>query len=491
MRTLLAILFLIVSSWAQKLETLSDGRKVVAGEVIVSYKSKAVHANKTTYDIDVENEIGAGIAHYRLHSRSKTTAQLLALLAKDNAVASVAPNGFHQLWALPNDPYFTASGTYAQYYLYNENYTEPVTGKTGTNGADINVVPAWAITTGSSNVLIADEDEAFSYRNADMYGNVWSSPASYTLTVEGTQYTCPAGSHGFDPVGLTCDPCTTAGYCTTTDQQDTTGACTSGSYCEHGNGTEGISSAVCNNSLDICGVGYTLKTVLIKDDNSSGTGTDAQAIDGLGVIYQLVQLGYNIKSINVSWSLSGPSTALYSAIQNLNSVGVIVATAAGNLAMDLDTDYPAGIFPQNYATAQSYLGTAALPNIINISSTALNDDWYNYDYGTVSVPLASPGYHIITLGTSSAEGWTFAGTGNGTSFSSPQLNGAIGLIYSVCPGLSVAALRNVLFSKARYVSGLSSYVGYGVLNVGASVSYASTNCTLLTSIQATSARGMF
>ncbi len=62
----------------------------------------------------------------------------------------------------PTDPYFAN-----QFYLHNTGQTMP-NGKTGTAGADINILPAWDITKGDSSIVVAVIDAGVTADHPDL-----------------------------------------------------------------------------------------------------------------------------------------------------------------------------------------------------------------------------------------------------------------------------------------------------------------------------------
>jgi thermitase len=122
-------------------------------------------------------------------------------------------------------------------------------------------------------------------------------------------------------------------------------------------------------------------------------------------IYWAVDHGANV--INMSFSSSGSSKELQSAIAYANSKGVICVAAAGNNG-EQTIVYPAGYH-------SSVIGVAST-NDQDIRSSFSN-------YGSALVTVAAPGEGVVTLypGNNYAEAW-------GTSFSAPLVAGGAALL---------------------------------------------------------------
>jgi hypothetical protein len=146
----------------------------------------------------------------------------------------------------------------------------------------------------------------------------------------------------------------------------------------------------------------TAKIMPVKVFTAAGTSTLSNIVSG---IYWAVGHGANV--INMSFSSSGSSKELQSAIAYANSKGVICVAAAGNNG-EQTIVYPAGYH-------SSVIGVAST-NDQDIRSSFSN-------YGSALVTVAAPGEGVVTLypGNNYAEAW-------GTSFSAPLVAGGAALL---------------------------------------------------------------
>jgi len=86
------------------------------------------------------------------------------------------------------------------------NIGQIIAGTPGAPGADIQAVPAWDVAIGSRNAVVGIVDTGIDYSHPDLAGNVWSAPASFSVTIGGRTITCAAGTHGFNAIARSCDP---------------------------------------------------------------------------------------------------------------------------------------------------------------------------------------------------------------------------------------------------------------------------------------------
>ena len=465
--TLTLLLIAAIAAVGQQTETVK-GAKAISSEVIVKYKpsceATALTTHKQAHDIDHEHQLGS-VAHvHHLHSRSKTAQQLIDGLKNNSCVEYAIPNAAHIAipQSTPNDPNFNL-----QWFLNNTGQIVPyadgsthsycsVTCTSGTScsctggnnstntataGKDVfggNASAAWALTTGGTSYAVAFADEGVDCSIPELSANCWSAPAQYNVTVNGAQYSCPAGSHGFSASTLSCNP---AGDYPT-----------EGNFFFHGNFGAGEAGAVSNNSTGVAGENWNAKIVGIRGPE----GSNAQLVEALDIALQLKQLyvssggtnGANIRAVNLSFIMgdslvngcpvlsSGPSEAqpLHDEIAALGANGILFVTVAANYGTTgmCANDDSYAIYPASWTD---------LPNMIVVASTTDTDARaYFSNIGPTTVNLAAPGTAIYSTIYSG-----FNSYAQGTSFSAPLVTGAVPLILSVCPNLDTNGIKlNIL-----------------------------------------------
>jgi subtilisin family serine protease len=185
-------------------------------------------------------------------------------------------------------------------------------------------------------------------------------------------------------------------------------------------------------------VAPTAKIMPLKAFGPDGTG---YLSDVIRAIYYAQQHGSKV--ISMSFDFTSPSADLTTAIQYVNSKGVICVAAAGNDGVN-ETVYPAGI-----------------AGVMGVASTNDYDTRSTFSSYGSDVWVAAPGEGIVTTypyGTYSA-GW-------GTSFSTPFVAGTAALLVSVSSTVTESTAAAAI-AHADYTS--SSGMGHGQLDVYQSV----------------------
>jgi len=383
---------------------------------------------------------------------------------------------------LPSDPYFVN-----QYYLYNTGQT--VNGRSCTAGADINIVNAWNMTKGSSNITIAVLDEGVTSDHPDL-------PNTRQIRLNGSNFAD----------GNANDPSPTANN-------------------NHGNSCAGIIAASHNNE-GIAGIAPNCKIMPVRIFNTDETGI---AVADLAKAITFAK-NNDADIISNSWgfgtSNSNYQPVIVSAISDAtvngrNGKGCVVVFSAGNTADHTTNkngyiEFPAdvnisgvlavGASDRNDMQAY-YSPTSDLSSSYNqiIDVVAPSHKAYScqiasetFDVWSIDIPGAD-GYNPVHtndcgalpsigsyLPSSGTNYMAYTGYFGGTSAACPQVSGVAALMLSLNPNLTQQQVSDIIKSTARragnytyqtttgLLNGLwNSQMGYGVLNAYAAVLSAS------------------
>lgn len=348
-------------------------------------------------------------------------------ILRDPTVESCEPDVIYYPSAIPNDPSFSR-----QWYLRDPS-----------QDADVEASVAWDNGTGSGSTLIGIVDTGVYWSHPDLVDNMWTNPDEPVDGVDND------GNGYIDDV---------FGVNTMTGSGDPNDP--------HGHGTHvaGIIAARGNNSLGVTGVMWRASLIGVSATNSSsGAFTTSSLVAGLNYFHDLKVAGHNVRVVNASWGGYSYSSAMNTAISQLNDVGVLLVCAAGNDDTNND-DRPH--YPSDYDW----------PNVVSVGATGPTKRSASYsNYGT-SVDIAAPGGDTVV----SAEGYIYSTQRSatpglsvyvgreGTSMAAPVVTGALGLIVSQRPALTGSELRSLLLTSADTVSEILPYVNQGrFLNIGA------------------------
>lgn len=330
------------------------------GEVLVKFKRGA---NISTLDdiaykqsIQVVRYFNAisrvkGQVYALLKSKTRTTRQMQADLAKYPDVAYVSPNYILYADTTPNDPRF------------NELWGLHNTGQTGgTADVDIDAPEAWEKNTGSHDVIVAVIDTGIDYNHPDLAANMWSNPNEIIDGVDNDGNGYIDDIYGINAINHSGDPMDDNGH---------------GTHCS------GTIGAAGNNSLGVAGVNWNVRLMGTKFLNTSGSGYNSNAITCIDyIIDEKTTFGQNIVAINASWGGGGFDQNLKDAIDAAGTVGIVFCAAAGNNGANNDISPH---YPSTYTSS----------NIIAVTAVNHSGAQY-YNYGPVSVDLGAPGYNILS-----------------------------------------------------------------------------------------------
>jgi subtilisin family serine protease len=315
------------------------------GELLVRFADRVdPHRRAATRDA-----IGAEVEHVlpirnlellRLRRGQSPQAAAQRLNRMGNVVYA-EPNFVYRLASIPNDPRFGE-----QWALRNTG--QAVAGPigspaptTGVASADIEAVPAWDLSTGSTGVKLAIVDSGLRVEHPDFAGQVDHNYDPY--------YTPDA--HHIDPNG-------------------------------HGTHVAGIAGARGGDGTGITGVAQRVSLMPLRvfgKDGSSDTASIAEALAYAGQ--------HGVQVVNGSFSSRSPSDAISEAIRS--SPGTLFVFAAGNSGTDMDTN--------SLYSHREWPCADTNPNVVCVGATDQSDrltSWSNYGHN--SVDIAAPGTNVLS-----------------------------------------------------------------------------------------------
>lgn len=370
----------------------------------------------------------------------------------------------------------------------------------------IHAPEAWAITTGSSKVVVSINDTGVDYLNPDLYLNIWLNQKEIPFKVgkKGLADTDGDGLITFWDLNA----------------KDNNGQLVNGKFVNdqnsnnfidggdlladtrwadgmdqgrngfkddligwdfvnndndpmdlgyHGTFIAGIIGAPGNDKgsgpgSGVAGLSWRVQMMPVVVGDAEGFVTDEAALSG---IYYSADNGAQISNHSYSGDAETPETdrALSRAIEYARKKGQLFVAAAGNDAVDIDIERrtPAG-YPH--------------PNIIAVAATGSNNeevraweldpsenDKLNFfsNYGKKSVDLGAPGWDIPSY---VARDYKFIYVGDGTSFAAPHVVGTAALLLAKYPKLDYAQLKKFILESVDPLTDLAGKtVTGGRLNV--------------------------
>jgi len=263
---------------------------------------------------------------------------------------------------IPNDPFFDF-----QWSLCNNGQMIP-----WIPDADIDATEAWAIQTGSSDVVVAVIDSGVNYLHPDLVDNMWVNPGEIPGDgIDNDLNGYVDDVHGIDTAMGDSDPF-----------DDKTG---------HGTLIAGIIGGKGNNSWGIAGINWNVKIMALKGFSDYGMKLDAE-VKAIEYIIAMKQRGVNVVAINASygcyWCYSELEKDL---IEAAGDEGIILVASAGNDAHNNDECWWGECWQHFYPSDYD------LENIMSVAASNWYDVLSDYsNYGEISVDLAAPGDFIFS-----------------------------------------------------------------------------------------------
>ncbi len=347
----------------------------------------------------------------------------------------------------------------------------------GTSGVDINACPAWGITTGSPDVIIAIIDDGVQLTHPDLAANI-----------------------------------PTTGFDATSGAAGSVGYTESGNDPNHATGCAGIVAAVQNNSIGISGVAPTSSIVSVSMNFATSSITVEIAANAINWAWNEGHASVISNSYTAPVS-SYITDAINKALTNgRGGLGSVVVFSAGN--DNTDVEYPANLYDPSVAGPQvlSVGGIDRCGARAGLAASVSNacDPWPNItgedpgsNFGN-NLAVVGPGTDVATCavtgqGTGGGDYLTAFGVASsfgGTSAACPFVAGVAALILSKNPCLTNVQVSNIIETTCSKVDSLTSYSttftqgswsythGFGLVDAYAALNFA--NTTYLQNIAETS-----
>lgn len=317
-------------------------------------------------------------------------------------VAFAEPDYTLHALTIPNDPQFING---VQWSLRNNGFV----------GADIHATEGWDTLKSASNVVVAVVDSGVRYTHEDLYANMWRNPGEIPDNgIDDDGNGIVDDVYGYNAVARTGDPMDDAG---------------------HGTHVAGIIGAVGNNGTGIAGVAWNVKLMACKFLNQLGDGDTSAAIECIDYARK-----NGAQIINASWGGPDFSAALNSALNAARAAGIIVVTAAGNDAENIDL---IPIYPACYN----------LDNIVVVGGTSRSDnpDASYSSYGATRVSLYAPGTSVYSTWYTSDSSYMPL---TGTSMAAPHVAGVLALMKARFSNLTSTQLISRLLGSVDVLPAL-------------------------------------
>lgn len=394
-------------------------------------------------------------------------ASALALLRGDPAVKFADVDELRHIESVtPNDPLFEpGTGASGQWYMQTPSSTTiTIEGSATQDLSAIDAVSAWAVTTGSPGIVIADVDTGVRFDHPDLGRAGFGGRLLPGYDFVGQDYNPNSGAalgtfliandgDGWDP-----DPSDPGDWISTTDTAKPVFAKdTAENSSWHGTRVVGVFGAITNNDVGIAGTTWGAWVLPVRALGKGG-GYDSDIIAGIEWAAGLPVTNpdgppvpgnpYPADIVNLSLGGSGSCPSDYEeALTQVTGLGVLVVASAGNGGSG-GTAAPVDA-PANCSVAVR--GVVAVVGLRNVGTKV------GYSSFGTGASIAAPAGNCVqsggdclrsidtttNLGTTSPGENSYTDEANpnlGTSFSAPIVSGIAGLMRSVNYNLTPAQL---------------------------------------------------
>ncbi|MDN3646335.1 S8 family peptidase [Pontixanthobacter aestiaquae] len=266
------------------------------------------------------------------------------------------------------------------------------------------------------------------------------------------------------------------------DSRDIAGNPTVEAEDDHGTNVAMVAAAARDNT-GVVGIAFEADILALRGDRPGTCNTDTdEALDGCSFrdrdiadgVDQAIASGATV--INLSLGGSLPTTSLSNAIRRAADAGIVIVVSAGN---DGDSTEP-GIDPDRpdpFAAGALAAGGANVIIVGSVDDAGEISDFSNRAGDLSASYISARGQRICciyedgVLRVTEENGSRFVTVFSGTSFSAPQVAGAVALLAQAFPNLTGTEIVEILLNSAREAgdAGADAVFGRGILDIGAAL----------------------
>ena len=349
------------------------------------------------------------------------------------------PNYRYVAQWVPNDPYYSSSGSWGQPYGDMWGLTR------------IGMECAWetALASGPQPVTVAVVDTGVDYNHEDLAGKVWTNPGEIPgngIDDDGNGYVddyygYDFSSHGGNPI-------------------DDAG---------HGTHVAGTIGAATDNGIGISGIALSARIMAVKGLDAQGAGYVTDLAEG---IYYAADNGADV--MNFSWGGEGRSKTLSEAIQYAHAHGCVLVAAAGNSGSNVKYFTPASDKEVITVAATDHSDIPAMwsnwGRRIDVAAPGGDSDATAPDYLAMNIlSLRAAGTDLYCSPSSPCNVFILNDAyyrARGTSMAAPHVSGLAALILSIHPEFSNEQVRQAIRVSSDDLgdAGFDEHYGWGRIN---------------------------
>ncbi len=239
-------------------------------------------------------------------------------------------------------------------------------------------------------------------------------------------------------------------------------------------------AAAARNNTGIVGIAYGATITAFRADRpgscaNTSTGADGCVFDDRDIatgINRAVTAGVTV--INLSLGGDAPSNGLLDAVRRASAAGVVIIVSAGNEGDGSDPDVDPNQ-PNPFAAGVRNAGGANVIIAGSVNKSSQFSAFSNRAGAQAQFFLSALGERVCcvyengVLKVDTDASGSFVTLVSGTSFSAPQISGAVALLKQAFPNLTGAQLVDILLASARDAgaSGTDATYGRGILDIAA------------------------